>query len=119
MREAAAPGASYVFRVSDQGKTGRTLVLRFVRADADQGVFEAEIFDPATRQPFQEKTPLWKGKLGGGADAGIAFGTEGGKDSIWAFALVNDVPEIICPAAGRAGAVFPARNIPLFAAKIP
>ncbi len=119
-REGAAPGTSYGFRLAGDGKTGRTLILRFLRFDRDQDAFEAEIFDPGTHKPFRTDTPVWKGKLGARTEAGIAFGTSAGSELSWAFGLVQgEVPQIFCPSAGRPGALFPARDIPLFPVKVP
>jgi hypothetical protein len=119
-RDGAAPGTCYGFRLAGDGKTGRTLILRFLRFDRDQDTFEAEIFDPSTHQPFRTDTPVWKGKLGARAEAGIAFGTAAGIELSWAFGLVQgEFPQIFCTSAGKPGALFPARDIPLFSVKVP
>jgi hypothetical protein len=122
VREAAAPGTSYVFRLPGEGKSGRTLVLRFRRFEEGQGGIEAEVFDPGNRQPYQAQTPVWKGQLlDGRSGPGIVFGTDADwKESGWAFALgQDDRPKIYCPASGKPGAPFPARDIPLFPVKVP
>jgi hypothetical protein len=97
------------------------MVLRFLRFDKDQDAYEAEIFDPANRQPFRAQTPVWMGKIDPRRGPGISFSADAdGKQSPWAFALApDDQPEIFCHAAKTGGGVFPARDIPLFAVKAP
>ena len=73
VREAAAPGTSYVFRLAGQGKSGRTLVLRFLRFEPGPGGVEAEVFDPGNHQPLRAKTPIWKGQLNSRGGSGIDF----------------------------------------------
>jgi hypothetical protein len=120
MKDAAAPGTSYVFRLAGDGKTGRTLILRFLSVDRDQDAFEAELFDPDGHRPYRMETPVWKGKLGSRATMGIVFDTAGGKDSGWDFGLIQgELPAIVCPAASKPGALFPTRGILLIPVKGP
>jgi GYF domain 2 len=119
LRDAAAPQKSYAFRL--QGEANRTLVLRFLRFDRNHDTFEAELFDLGTRKAFDPQTSVWKGKLNARPEAGISFGKEaGGTESGWAFTLARDEkPMLSCPDAGKPGAVFPARDILLFAVEVP
>ena len=121
VREAAAPGTSYVFRLAGQGKSGRTLVLRFLRFGEGPGGVEAEIIDPGSRQPLRAQTPIWKGQLNSRGGSGIDFGADAdGKESSWAFVLgPDDGLKIYCPAAGKPESVFPAQETPLFPVKLP
>ena len=98
--KAAAPPASYVFRLP--GKPGRTLILRFLRFDQGQYTFEAEIFDPGSGKPFDAETPVWTGKFNARPEPGISFGKNIQREISWAFALVRDDQLVIaCPAAGK------------------
>ncbi len=119
LRDAAAPPKSYAFRL--QGEAKRTLVLRFLRVDRDNDTFEAEIFDLGTRKAFDPKIAVWKGKLNARPEAGISFvKLADGTESDWAFTLArDDQPMLSCPAAGKPGAVFPARDILLISVELP
>jgi hypothetical protein len=120
LREAAAAGNTYLFRLAVQGKPARTLVLRMRRMDAD-GTAEAEIFDLANRQPFRADTPLWKTHAGGKMGSALYFSLNGDfKTTGWAFVIgEDDRPHLFCPLGGKPGAVFPAREIALFPVKLP
>jgi hypothetical protein len=121
LREAAAPGTGYVFRIGGEAKSGRTLVLRFRRFEAGPGGVEAEVFDPGNYQPLRAQTPIWKGQLDDNGAPAVVFGTAADwKESGWAFAIgPDDGLRILCPAAGKPNAVFPTRETPLFAVKLP
>jgi hypothetical protein len=110
LREATRPGTSYLFRLADVGKEGRSFMLRF-RSDV-----EIEIVDPKTKTPFQAAMPVWKGQKDSEGGPHLYFGTEGNWDeSGWAFSLgLDDQPMIYCPGAGNGRAPFPAREIPVF-----
>jgi hypothetical protein len=117
LREASRPGTHYVFRLPDQGKPGRTLLLRF-RPGPE---VEVEIVDPQTNKPFQTRTPVWKGKPDKQGGPHLYFGADGNwEESGWAFSLgLDDQPMIYCPGGGNAKAPFLAREIPLFLVKTP
>jgi hypothetical protein len=117
LQEAAAPKKSYAFSLPGEAK--RTLLLRFLRFDSD--TFEAEVVDLRTRKPFDPQTAVWKGKIVVRQEAAIMFGKEAdATEASWAFALFrDDQPMIICPGADKPGAVFPARNLTLFAVEGP
>lgn len=119
LAERTAPGTRYVFRLPVEGESARTLVLRFVRADLAQGVFEAEIFDARTRQPFQADIAVWKGTLARRGQPSIVFAGDDGRRAGWSFTQVDDQPEIVCPTAGQPGSLFPVRSVPLFLMKGP
>lgn len=117
LREASRPGTHYVFRLPEQGKPGRTLVLHF-RPGPD---VELEIVDPQTNEPFERGTPVWKGQPDPQGGPHLYFDRDGNwEESGWAFSLgLDDQPMIYCPGGGNANALFPSREIPLFLVKSP
>ncbi|MBI3860651.1 MAG: hypothetical protein HY290_02010 [Planctomycetia bacterium] len=86
LAEAAAPGACYVFRLSESEKTRRTLILNFKRLAADGTTFEAEIFDPADKKPFKADTPVWTGKIVADRKSGWVIRL----DADWTFQIAAD-----------------------------
>jgi hypothetical protein len=119
LRLAGEPKKTYVFCLPD--KSDQILVFRFLRYDRHQDAFEAEIFDPVTRKPFRDQTPVWKGKLTPGPEQTISFSAGAASNEPgWSFAFErDDQPKIVCAATNDPGAVFSARDIPLFAVKLP
>ena len=123
LRAAAAPGKSYVFNVTSQAKSSRTLLLRFLRCALEgPGGVEAEVLDAKSRQPFLANTPVWKGELHPGSEVKIGFFGTAAVDFYpdWTFGFGNDDSLMIhCPNTGMLPAEFPVRDIPVFAVKTP
>jgi len=122
LRDAAAPGTSYIFNVPGEGKTARTLILSFVHFAEGPGAIEAKVIDPKSGKPFHENTPVWKGQLADlPSGKAITFGTPADwQKSGWAFALSpDDSVAIFCPASGATERAFPLKLISPFATKSP
>jgi hypothetical protein len=115
LQEAAAPGTSYVFRLTAQGKPGKNLVLRFVGLNPDRTAVEAEVFDLGDRKPFRADTPVWKGKLTADPQAGSVFRMDAG----WTFLLGPDDQPRIAGAGSGPDDLFPAKELPLFPVQLP
>jgi hypothetical protein len=114
-QEASKPGATYAFRFAGQGQSSRSLVLSFLRRNANET--EVEIYAPRDHKPFMANTPVWTGLSDPRNPKSIQFGNN---DQGWAFTVGEDgLPEIRCPRGGQPGTIFPTQEIPLFALKQP
>jgi hypothetical protein len=95
---AAAPGSSYIFRLAEDGKPSRTLVLRFLMAADDGSSVEAEIFDAATKKPLRPDILTWKGTLIADHETGYSFRL----NADWMFQIsAGDQPVIAVPVEKR------------------
>jgi hypothetical protein len=110
---AVAPRTSYALRLPGEGKSGRTLVLRFLRLDADGTAIEAEVFDLGSGKPFRADMPVWKGRLTEDQREGVAVRLDAG----WTFLIgPDDRPRIsLSPKEGAS----PAKEVPLFGVNLP
>jgi hypothetical protein len=110
--EVAAPGTTYAVRLAAPGKAGPTLIVRFLRLNADQTDVEAEVFDLADRKPFRPDAPVWKGKVTADKEAGYVIRMDSG----WTFLIApDDQPNVRAEAVADS----PAREVPLVRLKLP